>query len=179
MLTHDDRFVAYGRTYNSFIRRSHTPVTHPDPIPDLPAGSDWMDSIDRLWLPEITLVLIMVSGENLLETGVRLKTAKTKKQSDQPIEYWSPNFGDVFSKRKPKMATQDGTNERTGEKVTSGHNLMGRNCRCAKSSRSSLTAPAIGTRKALHEGKRQTDHNGFRIVDTVAHLPDEARKSGI
>src|SRR5271166_6210030 len=34
----------------------------------------------------------MASGENLLETGARLKTVKSKKHSEQTLEYWSPNF---------------------------------------------------------------------------------------
>jgi len=37
------------------------------------------DFIDRLWVLGMTLVLIMASGESLLETGVRLKTVKPKK----------------------------------------------------------------------------------------------------
>ena len=56
------------------------------------------DFIDRLWLLGMTLVLIMASGENLLETGVRLKTVKPKKDSDKPVEYWSPNYlGRVYT----------------------------------------------------------------------------------
>jgi hypothetical protein len=56
------------------------------------------DFIDRLWLLGMTLVLIMASGESLLETGVRLKTVKPKKDSDKPVEYWSPNYlGRVYT----------------------------------------------------------------------------------
>jgi hypothetical protein len=47
---------------------------------------------ERLWLLGITLILIMASGENLLETGARLKTVKSKKHSEQTLEYWSPNY---------------------------------------------------------------------------------------
>ena len=40
----------------------------------------------------------MASGESLLETGVRLKTVKPKKDSDKPVEYWSPNYlGRVYT----------------------------------------------------------------------------------
>jgi hypothetical protein len=48
--------------------------------------------IDRMWLLGTTLVLIMASGEKLLEPGVRLKTVKPKNRSVQPVEYWSPNY---------------------------------------------------------------------------------------
>ena len=72
------------------------------------------DFIDRLWLLGMTLVLIMASGESLLETGVRLKTVKPKKDSDKPVEYWSPNYlgrvytakaeaGDLGEKRVEKI----------------------------------------------------------------------------
>jgi hypothetical protein len=50
------------------------------------------DFMDRLWLLGINLVFIMVSGENLLERGVRLKGVKPKNKADQPVEYWSPNY---------------------------------------------------------------------------------------
>jgi hypothetical protein len=50
------------------------------------------DFVDRLWLLGVTLVLIMASGEKLLEYGVRLKTVKAKQQGDRPVEYWSPNY---------------------------------------------------------------------------------------
>ena len=40
-----------------------------------------LQSMDRLWLLGITLVLTMASGERLLEPGVRLKTAKPKSQA--------------------------------------------------------------------------------------------------
>jgi hypothetical protein len=45
-----------------------------------------------LWLLGTTLVLIMASGEKLLEPGVRLKTVKPKNRSVQPVEYWSPRL---------------------------------------------------------------------------------------
>lgn len=50
------------------------------------------DFVDRLWLLGITLVLIMASGEKLLEPGVGLKTVKAKQQGDRAVEYWSPNY---------------------------------------------------------------------------------------
>jgi hypothetical protein len=65
--------------------------------------------IDLLWLLGMTLVLIMASGENLLEPGTRLKTIKPKKPSDQPVDYWSPSYlGRVY---KAKTDSQSGDPE--------------------------------------------------------------------
>jgi hypothetical protein len=50
------------------------------------------DFIDKLWLLAVTLVLIMVSEENLLEPGKMLKTVKAKTGEGPAISYWSPNF---------------------------------------------------------------------------------------
>jgi hypothetical protein len=65
--------------------------------PEHMISSTDVDFMDRIWLLGLTLVLIMASGENLLEPSVRLKTAKTKNQAHRPTEYWSPNYlGRVF-----------------------------------------------------------------------------------
>jgi hypothetical protein len=58
-------------------------------------------------IPGITLVLIMASGERLLEPGVRLKTVKPKSQGDRPAEYWSPNY----LRRVFRTETEDGDPE--------------------------------------------------------------------
>jgi hypothetical protein len=50
------------------------------------------DFIDRLWLLSITLLLIMVSGEELVERGRREKLRKPKSGHGKPTEFWSPNF---------------------------------------------------------------------------------------
>ena len=63
------------------------------------------DFIDRLWLLGMTLVLIMASGESLLETGVRLKTVKSKKVL---TNLWSIGRRTIwvgFTRQKPKLAT--------------------------------------------------------------------------
>jgi hypothetical protein len=47
---------------------------------------------DKLWLLAMTLLLIMVSGEGLLEPG-RLEKRRTPKSGiGKPTEFWSPNF---------------------------------------------------------------------------------------
>ncbi|MGA8658869.1 MAG: hypothetical protein WB586_22275 [Chthoniobacterales bacterium] len=50
------------------------------------------DFVDKLWLLAITLLLIMVSGENLVERGRLEKTRKPKSDEGKPTEFWSPNF---------------------------------------------------------------------------------------
>ena len=40
----------------------------------------------------ITLLLIMVSGENLIERGRLEKKRKPKSEEGKPTEFWSPNF---------------------------------------------------------------------------------------
>jgi hypothetical protein len=50
------------------------------------------DFVDRLWLLSITLLLIMVSGEELVERGRREKLRKPKSGHGKPTEFWSPNF---------------------------------------------------------------------------------------
>jgi hypothetical protein len=50
------------------------------------------DFVDKLWLLSITLLLIMISGENLLERGRLEKTRKPKSGEGKPTEFWSPNF---------------------------------------------------------------------------------------
>ena len=54
--------------------------------------------IDRLWLLGLTLVLIMASGERLIEYGARLKVVKSKSPSQEQKEFWSPNYlGRVYT----------------------------------------------------------------------------------
>jgi hypothetical protein len=40
----------------------------------------------------MTLLLIMVSGENLIEHGRLEKKRKPKSGEGKPLEFWSPNF---------------------------------------------------------------------------------------
>lgn len=56
------------------------------------------DFIDRLWLLGLTLVLIMASGERMVEYGALLKVVKAKRTSEEPKEFWSPNYvGRVYT----------------------------------------------------------------------------------
>ena len=48
--------------------------------------------VDKLWLLAITLLLIMVSGKNLVEHGRLEKKRKPKSGGGRPTEFWSPNF---------------------------------------------------------------------------------------
>ena len=48
--------------------------------------------VDKLWLLSVTLLLIMVSGENLIERGRLEKKRKPKSGDGKPMEFWSPNF---------------------------------------------------------------------------------------
>ena len=78
----------------AFERASRIPFSAP---PDLRDSENLLDIADvefadRLWLLGITLLLIMVSGENLIEHGTRLKVVKQKNRSERPKEFWSPNF---------------------------------------------------------------------------------------
>jgi hypothetical protein len=50
------------------------------------------DFVDKLWLLAVTLLLIMISGENLVERGRLEKTRKPKSGEVKPTEFWSPNF---------------------------------------------------------------------------------------
>jgi hypothetical protein len=50
------------------------------------------DFVDKLWLLAITLLLIMVSGENLIERGRLEKVRKPEAGQGKPTEFWSPNF---------------------------------------------------------------------------------------
>jgi hypothetical protein len=51
------------------------------------------DFVDKLWLLAITLLLIMVSGEELVERGRLEKKRKPKSgEGGKPTEFWSPNF---------------------------------------------------------------------------------------
>jgi hypothetical protein len=93
--------VVGGETMKSaFERASEVPFEIPGSHlsnPEHTITTTDADFMDRLWLLGITLVLIMASGEKLLEPGVRLKTVKPKSQTDRPTEYWSPNYlGRVF-----------------------------------------------------------------------------------
>jgi hypothetical protein len=113
---HKSISVVSGETMkNAFERASAVPFEIPghrlSDTEDIIANTD-ADFIDRLWLLGITLVFIMASGENLLESGVRLKSVKPKNQADQPVEYWSPNYlgrvyqaetegGDLESHQRP------------------------------------------------------------------------------
>jgi hypothetical protein len=87
-------------TKSAFERASEVPFEIPGSLlsnPEHTITTTDADFMDRLWLLGITLVLIMASGERLLEPGVRLKTVKPKRQADRPTEYWSPNYlGRVF-----------------------------------------------------------------------------------
>jgi hypothetical protein len=80
----------------SFEKASHVPFTLliNEEFAESGEGVDLSseDFIDQLWLLAVTLVLIMVSGENLLEPGKLLKTVKTKTGEGPAIPYWSPNF---------------------------------------------------------------------------------------
>lgn len=87
--------VVDGETIKAaFERASKAPFDIPDS--DLRGDSDSLevnvDFVDKLWLLGLTLMLIMASGERLVESGVRLKVVKGKKLSDQPKEFWSPHF---------------------------------------------------------------------------------------
>jgi hypothetical protein len=86
--------VIPGETIKTaFERASEIPLEFPGGDP-----AEWeKDFVERLWLLGLTLVLIMASGENLIETGRQLKIVRSKNHSDAPIEYWSPNyFGRVY-----------------------------------------------------------------------------------
>jgi hypothetical protein len=48
------------------------------------------DFADKLWLLAITLLLIMVSGENLIENGQLEKKRKLKSGEGKPAEFWPP-----------------------------------------------------------------------------------------
>jgi len=79
----------------AFERASRIPFSSPDR--DLADSGNVLniadvEFADRLWLLGITLLLIMVSGENLVEHGTRLKVVKQKNRFDRPKESWSPNF---------------------------------------------------------------------------------------
>jgi hypothetical protein len=50
------------------------------------------DFVDKLWLLSITLLLIMISGEELVERGRLEKTRKPNSDNGRPTEFWSPNF---------------------------------------------------------------------------------------
>src|SRR5208337_1979862 len=83
-----------GETIKAAFERAST-------IPlEFPGGesAEWDEGfLERLWLLGLTLVLIMASGEKLIETGRQLKIVRPKNHSDAPIEYWSPNyFGRVY-----------------------------------------------------------------------------------
>ena len=60
------------------------------------------DFIDKLWLLAITLLLIMVSGEELVERGRLEKTRKSKSGHGKSTEFWSPNLlGRLTNRRLP------------------------------------------------------------------------------
>jgi hypothetical protein len=50
------------------------------------------DFIERVWLLGLTLVLIMISGEELVEREKFLKRTSAKNSGNRPLEFWSPNF---------------------------------------------------------------------------------------
>jgi len=51
------------------------------------------DFVDKLWLLATTLLLIMVSGEELVERGRLEKKGKPKSgEGGKPTEFWLPNF---------------------------------------------------------------------------------------
>jgi hypothetical protein len=50
------------------------------------------DFIEKLWLLGLTLVLILISGEELLEWGKLLKRMSAKNSRGAAQEFWSPNF---------------------------------------------------------------------------------------
>jgi hypothetical protein len=84
--------VVPGETLKAaFERASKIPLELPDEdSPEVEA-----DFIERLWRLGLTLVLIMASGEKLVETGKRLKIVKPKNRSSSSMssmEYWSPNY---------------------------------------------------------------------------------------
>ena len=65
------------------------------------------DFVDKLWLLAITLLLIMVSGENLVEHGRLEKVRKPKSGQGKPTEFWSPNFlGRLY---RPAVAGERGS----------------------------------------------------------------------
>jgi hypothetical protein len=87
--------VVPGETLKAACERaSKIPLELPDEdSPEVEA-----DFIERLWRLGLTLVLIMASGEKLVETGRRLKIVKPKNCSSSSTEYWSPNYlGRVYT----------------------------------------------------------------------------------
>jgi hypothetical protein len=105
--------VVDGETIKeAFERASKMPFE----IPDAHLRSDGDSSIevdadfaDRLWLIGLTLVLIIASGEGLVEQGRRLKVLKGKKPSDGSKEFWSPNFlGRVYRSVTEATESEDG-----------------------------------------------------------------------
>ena len=73
----------------AFERASQVPFEIPGShlsSPEHMISSTDVDFMDRIYLLGVTLVLIMASGENLLEPGVHLKTVKPKNQADRPTE---------------------------------------------------------------------------------------------
>jgi hypothetical protein len=96
-----------GETLKSAFERAskvgfEIPGSHLSEPEDAVSHTD-ADFMDRLWLLGITLVLLMASGENLLERGIRLKTVKARNRADQPVEYWSPNYlGRVYRTRSER-----------------------------------------------------------------------------
>ena len=81
--------AVYGETLEAaFERASKIPLELPnEDSPEVEANF-----IDRLWRLAVTLVLIMASGEKLIETGKRLKVVNPKNRFSSPMEYWSPNY---------------------------------------------------------------------------------------
>jgi hypothetical protein len=81
--------VVPGETLKAaFERASKIPLELPaENLPEVEA-----DFIERLWRLGLTPVLIMASGEKLVETGRRLKIVKAKNRSSSSMEYWSPNY---------------------------------------------------------------------------------------
>jgi hypothetical protein len=65
------------------------------------------DFVDKLWLLAVTLLLIMVSGEELVERGRLEKIRKPKSGDGKPTEFWSPNFlGRIY---QPAVASEGNT----------------------------------------------------------------------
>ena len=86
---HSSVSVVSGETIKAaYERASNIPLELP--------GEDSVEVeanfIERLWRLGLTLVLIMASGENLLEPGQRLKIVKSKNRFFPSMEYWSPNY---------------------------------------------------------------------------------------
>ena len=88
--------------------------------------------IERLWRLGLTLVLIMASEENLVDTGRRLKIVKPKNRSSPSMEYWSPNYLGRVYRSQSQDAEAESHLRPHWRKVTSNRSHMVQSNLCEK-----------------------------------------------